>query len=195
MPPAPFTNNRPRKQGFLLAEVAIALVIFAISASILAQTYRAGHMLRAQAREEGLATAAAQEVLELMRGARFNEVVARFDPDPFNDPGGPGTAHGATFTVAGLGPAEGDPDGICGEVILPVVDVGTAVAPDYQLREDMGPTVLGLPRDLNGDAVIDDQDHGSDAIIVPVLVRVRWQSPHGPRQLEFFTAITDYVGG
>lgn len=97
MPPAPNTKRPNGAQGFLLAEVAIALVIFGISASILAQTYRAGHLLRTQAREEGLATAAAQDVLERMRGARFNDVVARFDSDPFNDPGGPGTAHGATL--------------------------------------------------------------------------------------------------
>lgn len=189
----PLSLSGPRtRRGFALAEVAVSLAIFALSASILAQTYRAGHDLRAQAHEEGLATTAAQTALELMRGARFDEVVRRFDPDPFNDPRGPGTAHGATFDVPGLEPASDDPDGVVGEVVLPILNVGTEVAPVYQFREDVGPTELGLPRDLNGDATVDDADHTLDAVLIPVVVRVRWQSQRGPRQLEFFTAITEY---
>lgn len=192
--PRPLSPSGPRaRRGFALAEVAVSLAIFAVSASILAQTYRAGHALRVQAHEEGLATTAAQNVLERMRGARFGELVARFDPDPFNDPLGPGTAHGATFDVPGLQPSEDDDDGAVGEVVLPVVDMGDAIAADFQVREDSGPAELGLPRDLNGDAVVDDGDHSDDAILVPALVRVRWQSNRGPRELEFFTAFTEYI--
>ena len=88
-------------------------------------------------------------------------------------------------------PVPGDPDGRVGEVLLPVVNVGTAVAQDFEMREDIGDPLLGLPRDLNGDAIIDTRDHREDAALLPVLVRVRWNGRNGPRQLDFFSALAE----
>jgi len=165
--------------------------IFAVAGAILVHTFNAGHGLRTQAREEAFAMNAAQGVIERMRGAPFGELVASYDADPANDPLGPGTAPGASFVVRDLAPAEDDPDGICGEVRIPVVDVGVAGVVDLQVREDVGDAELGIPRDLNGDGAIDRRDHRADAIILPVIVTVRWQSPRGPRELELHTAITE----
>ena len=101
------------------------MLVFAVASGVLLQTMAAGHGLRGTAQEEWLATSAAQNVLERIRNEAFRDVVRLYDADPFNDPGGAGTAPGATFEVPGLDPTPGDADGIVGEVVLPVVNVGT----------------------------------------------------------------------
>lgn len=191
MLPAPHLAASKHRRGFALVEVSISLVIFAIASGIMLQAMRAGYGLRGQAREEWLATAGAQSVLETMRGMSFRNVSLNFDQDPFNDPGGPGTSFGAAFDIEGLDPALDDADGRVGEVLLPVVNVGTAVAERFELREDLGDALIGMPRDLNGDAIIDSIDHRDDAALLPVLVRVRWNGRNGPRQLEFYSALTE----
>lgn len=174
----------------MLAEIAVAMVVFTIATGMLLQLIASGQGLRRTAREEWAATAAGQNVLEVMRSVTFEELVRRYDADPFNDPAGPGTAFGSTFPVDGLDAAEDDPDGIVGEIILPSVNTGTTVAPIWQVREDLGDPLLGMPRDLNGDAIINDADHSSDYAIVPILVRIRWQGAYGPRELRLFSSIT-----
>lgn len=166
-------------------------MILVIASGFMIQTMRAGYGLRGLAREEALATSAAQSALETMRSTEFRSISLQFDADPFNDLGGPGTAHGAAFDVKGLDPVPGDDDGRVGEIILPVVNVGTEVAQVFELREDLGDAEIGMPRDLNGDAIIDSEDHRDDAAILPVLVRIRWLGNNGRRELEFFSAIAE----
>ncbi|MEM1451161.1 MAG: hypothetical protein AAF957_04870 [Planctomycetota bacterium] len=168
-----------------------AMVVFSVATAILLQSLAAGHGLRGSAQEEWLATSIAQNTLEAMRNEAFRDVVRMYDADPFNDPGGPGTAPGATFAVASLDPAPDDADGFVGEVLLPVVNVGSEVAPNWQVREDLGERLLGLPRDLTGDAIIDAANHADDYRILPVLVRVRWNGRCGVRELRFFTSLTE----
>lgn len=167
------------------------MLVFTVASGILLQTMAAGHGLRDSAREEWAATSAAQNVLERLRNEAFLSIVPLYDSDPHNDPSGPGTGPGAAFDVPGLDPAPDDPDGRVGEVVLPVVNVGDEVARDWQVREDIGDARLGVPRDLSGDAIVDARDHGDDYAILPVLVSVRWNGQHGPRELRFFTSITE----
>lgn len=180
-----------RRSGFALVEVAISLVIFTVATAMLLMMLRAGHGMRGQAKEEWCASTAAQVVLEEMRNGLFETIPLHYDADPFNDPGGPGTSHGPSFDVDGLSAAPDDPDGRVGEIILPVVNVGGEVAPRYEIREDIGDAALGLPRDLNGDAIIDSLDHRGDVAILPVIVRMRWKGRNGIRTMEFFTAVTE----
>lgn len=186
-------QHAPRS-GVTLVEIAVAMLVFAVASGVMLQTMAAGHGLRGTAQEEWLATSAAQNVLERIRNEAFRDVVRLYDANPFNDPGGAGTAPGATFDVPGLDPTPGDEDGFVGEVVLPVVNVGTEVAPSWQVREDQGEGLLGLPRDLSGDAVIDASDHAEDYAILPVMVRVRWTGRHGRRELRFFTSLTEMRG-
>lgn len=69
--------------------------------------------------------------------------------------------------------------------------MGSIVFPDFedpaqgwQLREDLPNRALGMPRDLSGDSVVDDQDHSDGYFILPVQIRVRWNGPTGVRQYE-----------
>lgn len=174
-----------------LVELTVAMVIFTVATGMLLQLIASGQGLRETARQEWLVTSVAQNVLEQMRATDFRLLSACYDEDPFNDPGGPGTAPGPTFVVDGIDPSANDPDGIVGEVIMPLVNMGTEVDPDWQVREDQGDALLGLPRDLNGDAIINATDHRLDYTILPVLIRVRWRGRYGPRELRFFSSLTE----
>ncbi len=172
-------------------ELSVAMVIFVVATGMLLQLIASGKGLRETARQESLATSAAQNVLERMRSMSFRDVVRSYDPDVMNDPGGPGTAPGPTFSVEGLTPLASAVGGVVGEILLPVVNVGTEVAPSWQVRENLGDALLGMPRDLNGDAIIGSADCSTDYTILPVLVRMRWQGRFGPRELRFFSALTE----
>lgn len=166
------------------------MVIFLIATGMLVQTISSGQGLRQTAREEWLAAAEAQNRMELMRSLPFRDVLRSYDHDPLNDPNGPGTAPGAAFAIQGLDATTGDEDGMVGEVLLPSINMGSSIAPDWQLREDMQEPLLGLPRDLNGDAITDGHDHSGDYAVLPVLVRVRWKGAYGPREIRLFSSLT-----
>ena len=40
-----------------------------------------------------------------------------------------------------------------------------------------------MPRDLNGDGVIDKENHAKDFLVLPVKVRVRWRGVTGDRTI------------
>jgi hypothetical protein len=65
------------------------------------------------------------------------------------------------------------------------------------LREDYVDPRFGMPRDLNGDSLIDDLDHATDYIVLPVHVQIRWRGSFGPRQHDVYTQIALFakVGG
>jgi hypothetical protein len=126
-------------------------------------------------------------VLERMRNESFDELFALYNADPSDDPAGPGTAPGHRFAIEGLDPLEGSPDGMVGEVRFPTLEDGGAL----ELREDSEDAELGMPRDLNGDSILDDEDHAGDYILLPVCITVDWNGRHGPRHIEFFTMFAD----
>jgi hypothetical protein len=58
-------------------------------------------------------------------------------------------------------------------VQVPVLTKGGVPA----LREDEVAPRYGLPRDLNGDALIDDFSRNNDNRVLPIVTRIRWQHP------------------
>ena len=48
-----------------------------------------------------------------------------------------------------------------------------------------------MARDLDADGEIDALDHAGDDQVLPVLVRMRWQSRSGPREMEMFTLLAN----
>jgi len=77
--------------------------------------------------------------------------------------------------------------------LLPLINVGTEVAPQYILRENLELPDLGMPRDLTGDFVVDANDHSLDYTILPVAVRLVWDGENGQRQLVLYTLLTEFV--
>lgn len=131
---------------------------------------------------EGVATAfeACQLQVATLRSTPFAELVARYDADSGNDP--VAGAPGATFAVSGLS-RRSDPGAEVGAIVLPLDTLG-------RLREDLVMPELGMPMDLNGDGVIDSDDHSGDYVVLPVLVRVRWDES-SRQSAEFKTILCD----
>lgn len=155
------------------------IAILTVSVAMFAQTISASARLDPVANETMLAAEGARLKLEDMKSEDLVELFARYNSDPTDDPAGPGTAPGNTFTIEGLSPAT--VGGVVGRIDFPVI--GT------QLREDVTDTGLGMPRDLDGDGTVDAGDHANDYIVLPIRVRVEWASKcgkGGKRWMETF---------
>lgn len=175
--------RRVAKSGMTMVELMISIVILTLCCTMLASTLSATGVHRATNYEEGLAVEAARGVVEDMHNWTFGAIYATYNDDPTDDPDGEGTAPGKHFDVVGLRPTDGDLDGFVGEIILPV-DSGP-------LYENTVNPDLGMPRDLNGDVLIDAGDHTDDHIILPVCIEIRWQGKGGDRTMRIDTLLAD----
>lgn len=133
-------------------------------------------------REMAVATEAARRALERVSSAPFDEAFARFNDDPADDPGGPGTAPGSSFTTRGLDLRFEDAGGAQGRILFPVVD--------GRLREDVAHEDLGAARDLNLDGALDGLDHSADYRVLPVLVRIEWRSGQRTNRIDMQTIVS-----
>ncbi len=157
----------------------MVLVVLTISmsmfTSVLASTARESKLKS----ETAFASDALRATVESMRAENFEEIYARYNSNPADDPSGPGTAPGSNFAVEGLTAAPSDVDGFVGEVDFP--------EREGKLREDVNDATLAMPRDLNGDGVIDSLDHHADYRILPVHLRVTWLSEGHVHHLDVYT--------
>jgi prepilin-type N-terminal cleavage/methylation domain-containing protein len=174
--------------GFTLIEVMIAASVMVVGLMGFLQVLVMGLGSSSANREADLATDAARRVIETMQSEEFEDLFARYNADPNDDPGVAGTAPGANFAVNGLDPVPSDPDGFVGQIILPSLWANGVET----LREDIQSPALGMPRDLNGDLGIDQADHATDYGVLPVLVRVQWRGATGVSRMEFNTVIAPY---
>ena len=90
--------------------------------------------------------------------------------------------------MRGLDPRADDDDGFVGRIEFPSVAVGG----DLQVREDLKSAVLGMPRDLNADGVVDAADHAADYVILPVRVRLEWTGSRGEGALQYQTLLSGF---
>ncbi len=164
-----------------LIEVMVAITVLTVSVYMLTATISSAGDHRATKRETAAAAEAAKNILEEMRSIPFESVFRLYNEDPDDDPGGPGTGVGPHFAVEGLTALPNDLDGLTGRVRF--------ASPGPQLREDSEDHDLGMPRDLNGDHVVDGNDHVSDAIVLPVIVSVEWTGRAGPRSFKLATML------
>jgi len=202
------------RRGLTLVEIVVALSVMVVAASIFCQMLISTTRLRQQNRENALATDAARVVIERMRNTPFLDVYRSFNEDPDDDPLGKGTGPGHLFEVKGLTPRADAPQGMVGRIVLPSVLVtttsgsggtggggkvgaagagagGSTTTTHWQLREDYQDAELGLPRDLNGNNVVDTADHSSDYLILPVRILIQWKGIAGARSMEVLTQLGD----
>ena len=170
-------KNALRKRsalGFTLLEVSISIVLLVIGIAgisrLTVSVTRAGNMQR----ETERATEGARAAIERIKAEAFSQAFRSYNATGADDPGGLNTAPGANFAVPGLRPAPDDPDGMCGEIIFP-----TPPGQPGTLREDVVDPALGMPQDLDGHNGVDTANHSLDYKLLPVRVRVRWQSSDG----------------
>lgn len=144
-----------KRQGFTLIEISVVMAILTVAVMFLTQVMLASRRLDPVSEETRVAAESARIRLEEMRALGLEELIAKHQ--------------GATFDVEGLTPPPGRAH--VGEVEMPLVDGA--------LREDLENAAWGMPRDLNRDGVIDTGDHATDALILPVTVRLEWASKTG----------------
>ena len=170
-----------------LLEITIAISVLVIGVVGSMQTMILLERGAERTRELDRATQAARQILERIQAEAFPEAFRRYNGDPTDDPGG-GNAPGNKFAVPGLSARPDDPDGMPGEVIFPTPPGLPGV-----LRENIVDSKLGMPRDLNGDGVIDGTTNCATTYkILPVLVRVRWVGTSGPAEVELHTMLGNY---
>lgn len=188
-PATRFLRRRPgrRRAGLTLIELIVSLSILAMALLGFTRVVIAAMQALRTDREVTLARQAARQVLERMQGEEFAEIFALYNADPNDDPGGAATGPGNWVQVFGLPPRPGAPAGAVGEILFPTQLVGGVP----QLREDVVDAALGMPRDLNGDGIIDGADRSGDYQILPVRVRFQWRGASGNSSFEFKTVLMD----
>ena len=155
--------------------IAMAVVLIAIGGAL--SSISVTSTLAEASKESNRAYAAAAGVVELMRGEQFGDVFVLYNSVGADDPDGVDTAPGDAFDVLGLEPLPNDPDGRVGSILFPCFDANPGA-----LREDH--TLLGRALDLDVDGAIDQDDKSGSYVLLPVEVRVEWQSASGPRSVE-----------
>jgi prepilin-type N-terminal cleavage/methylation domain-containing protein len=178
---------RPARAGMTLLEVMVSLSISLVAMGMFSSALVSTSRMGADKRMTALAANAARSAIEDMRAAPHAERFAQFNADPADDPEGAGTAPGRYFEVPGLDARADDPDGFVGEILIPTIE--------GKLREDAVDDRLGLPRDLNGDTLVDQENHAGDYVILPVTVRIEWRGVTGPRRIEMSSMLIDLAGG
>lgn len=170
-----------RCAGFSMVELMIGLAVLAIAVMGALSSITSTAMLGESTPETTRAHMAAMGMLERLRGEDFVTVFARYNDTREDDP--VGNAPGSDFAVPGLAARDDDADGLAGEVLFPAA-AGSAV-----LREDLEDPDFGMPRDLDADGDIDDEDHAGDYVQLPVRVRVSWRGTTGGNQTLEVSAV------
>jgi len=166
----------------------LVMFVLLVALGVLSRSIGTAMTLTDVNRETLLAADAAREMLEVLQGDDdFPSLFARFNSDPDDDPGIAGSAPGNGFAVAGLDPADDDPDGLVGEILLPETPGPTGI----ELHEDLDDEHLGMPRDLDASGDVDGANHEEDYELLPVLLRLRWKGATGVRVLELQTLVAE----
>ena len=189
-------RNRERAEksegGFTLLEIVMTGAVLAIGACGMASVLVQSMTVTAVNRETTLAREAARQVLEQIVDIPAGEVYTIFSAtDPalkdvavYQDPAYT-TESQTYYSTESLttNTQFSDVSGMTANVIFPAAVGG------YSLREDVTDQALGMPRDLNGDGVIDSENHADDYVLLPVRVRVNWKGVTGERSFEVCTVL------
>jgi type II secretory pathway pseudopilin PulG len=163
--------------GFTLVEVLLVCWVLLIALGSVVAVVTSSQRLARTNEETSIAYAAARQRMAELQSVPFQEIFARYNGAPNDDPGAPGSAPGKDFAVRGLSAALDDADGFVGEVVFPELPIGGGLS---ELREDVVLPSLGMPRDLNGDGAPPDAlNHAGDYVILPVTIQVRWRGAAG----------------
>ena len=172
------------REGFTLLEMMIVVTLVSIVLVAMSNSILTSMKVTGVNRESAHATDGIADMMERLQGVgAFGDVFKLYNDNPLDDPGFPGSAPGSHFAVQGLQAAEDDVDGVVGEIVFPTI--GT------QLREDAVDARLGMPRDLDGDGLVDSIDKAGTYKLLPVLLRIRWKGTGVERSMEIRTLLAD----
>jgi len=155
--------------GMSFIEVVIAMAIITVAIIGMVAAINSNVFLAENTRETSLAINAARAMVETLQDyPAFTGTFAAY------------SGVNASFDVTGLEAVTGAPNGKPGQIIFP--------GSGGRLLESVTDTRLGMPYDLNGDGdAIDDAT--ADYKILPVTVRVEWQTRNGPKFYQLHTIL------
>jgi hypothetical protein len=189
-PPSPPERPcRRRERGIALIEAFLVVTILGMALLWHAATSLGSHRLIRAEGSQGVALETSRHFLERLRAdPAWETLYARLAAHLEDGPpaiGLPPSAYYADFeSPAALGTL-----GVLVEVPRAAA-VGAAVADPLVLREDAIADRFGLPFDLSGDGVVDDQPHDGDYKALPVIVTFNWTAPgDSPQTLKVSTIL------
>jgi len=168
--------------GFTLVEVLIAGAFLALAACGMSAVIAGSMSMNAVNKETAQARTAARRMLEELQNVPTGDIFATFNGISEDDPMGEATAPGSLFSIE-MKPAEIQVSNMTGQIVFPESYISG------ELREDTVDPGLGMPRDLNGDWVIDSEDHAKDYLLLPIRIRVEWRGLTGDRTYELYTVL------
>ncbi len=165
----PTAQKRSRSAGFTLIEVAIVGSVLTIGLMAMALTSVASSSLQRTSQEVNQAentvraiTSLVQSVSETAKSA--NGGWSQTLVDSFQ----PGATPGRSLPSRQLKAADGTPATV---TVLVITD---ETQTDAQLGVQMG-----MPRDLDGDNVVDNTDVSASATMLPVVIQLQWSGVSG----------------
>ena len=187
------TEDKRLDRGFSVLEMSLAVTVVAFGALGAMSLTLSASKLDQGNRRSGAAVSAVRQVVERLESIPFEEVFARFNTDPSDDPFGSGTAEGGKFYFVygendDLKPVI-DPrfaDGIVFEVTITFPVDG-----DGKLVEGESPLANGLPTDLdNKDGVESGKDVADSYAVLPMRVDVAWEGQSKTQRIRFHRLLT-----
>ncbi len=159
--------------GFSLVEVMVLIVILGLGMLALTSTSLSVHSLQSADAERRLANDRLDSITEDVRQSSSALVDAELGWVPsLLELYGPGGRPGDTFNIQGLNDQEGEPS--IGSI--------TIVTDETLTDAELG-VQIGMPKDLDNDGLIDNNDVSSTARIIPVIVRTAWTGSAGNQEI------------
>ena len=177
-------KTRGIRGGYTLVELTVAVMVMTITLGGICSSLLSTVSLSRTNHQTSVALDAARSRIEAMRGEIFEEIFLLYNADPQDDPDGPGTGPGNTFSVAGLDPQRDDPDGFVGEITFP--------GDGFVLLEEAkwNDPELGMPRDLNSDGSRNGANRANDYTVLPVRVTVEWLGAGTNQRVDLVTTLS-----
>ena len=167
------TRARRHTSGFTIIEAVVVMAILLMGLLAMTSTSVTVHSLRESDRERRLASSAMNSVVEDVK--RISAAQIGTDPSwstnfvaAYEAGGIPGPA----FPVRGLTPQAGQ------AAVCTVQVITDETVTDAELGVE-----LGMPRDLDNDGNVDNNDVEGSASLLPVIVRAQWTGSAGNRTL------------
>jgi prepilin-type N-terminal cleavage/methylation domain-containing protein len=198
-------KTTPQPRGLTIVEVVMAMAIIAIALLALMASVISSMTLVEVNRQESLAMNAAREKFAEMQSTPLGSVFTTFRNTSFSVPGIATVNAGRIYFPMSGGTSGNQNSGNLDETVNTVTNY-TAPAEiqtisDFKLASTTASAGTYVPRDLNRDGDANDTNVSTDYILVPVKIRIRWETIQGEREpsdgktyrfLEFNCVITAY---
>jgi hypothetical protein len=162
--------------------VCLGLAILAIAMGVLVGSLFSALRISQASEATACANQALRGVLERLNAMTVEDVFAICNGEPADDIVGRSSADYLMLEEGLMHDVHGAPLAI--SVAFPCPDGQPGV-----LREDLDLPALGMPRDLNGDGVIDAGDHSGDFELLPALLTLEWTGPSGLQRVQLATLL------